>query len=130
MLIAVTVHEGRIAPVFDVAACVLLFDSSAPETRTPLSLPRELPDRAAVLFAAKVSHLVCGAISRAALFFLMAEGIRVTGFVAGDIDTVIRAIIDGRVELPEFAMPGCSGRQRPCCRRHRRRNNNIPGQKP
>ena len=119
MLVAITVHNGRVAPVFDVATTACLLDTAEPDRRSTLPLPAGLPERAHALETAKVTHLVCGAISRPALFFLLAEGIQVASFIAGDLDIVINAVITGDITRPEFAMPGCN-QKHDCCHRKRR----------
>jgi predicted Fe-Mo cluster-binding NifX family protein len=41
-----------------------------------------------------------------------AYGIKVIPFIAGDLDEIIQAFLEGKLERDEFAMPGCCGRGR------------------
>ncbi|MDP2862869.1 MAG: hypothetical protein Q8N95_08765, partial [Desulfobacterales bacterium] len=60
-----------------------------------------------------VGTLVCGAISRPLHGMVIASGIRVISFVAGDLRKVINAWLDGNLESGKFAMPGCCRRCAP-----------------
>ena len=105
--------ENRIAPVFDTARDLLLVESEEEritrEERLPLADEPPLA-RTLRLVELGVETLVCGAISRALQEMLLAYGIRVRGFVAGDLHEVIRAWLEGKMNQEVFAMPGCLGR--------------------
>ncbi|MCJ8501633.1 NifB/NifX family molybdenum-iron cluster-binding protein [Desulfatitalea alkaliphila] len=62
-----------------------------------------------------VGTLICGAISRPLQAIVTAHGIQVVAFVAGDLQDVTRAWLEGRVMEAGYAMPGhgnrCAGRQ-------------------
>jgi len=118
--------ENRIAPVFDTARriCVVESESGRVVRQTQETLPVELPVRKALrLMDLGVGVLVCGAISRPIHGLVAAYGIRVIPFVAGDLQEVIRAWLDGTLECGAFAMPGCFGRKG---RRFGGRNENDP----
>lgn len=105
--------ENRIAPVFDTARDLLLVESEGERiTREErLSLADEPPlARTLRLVELGVETLVCGAISRALQEMLLTYGIRVQGFVAGDLHEVVRAWLEGKMNQEVFAMPGCLGR--------------------
>jgi len=108
--VALTVWEGRISPVFDVFREALLLDvvdgrvvsrerSVAPES-DPVRKVRHLAELG-------VDVLVCGAISETVSRELTSKGVRVLGFVAGDVDDVVEAFVAGHLPSPEFVMPGC-----------------------
>ena len=105
--------ENRIAPVFDTARDLLLVESEGEhitrEERLPLADEPPLA-RTLRLVELGVETLVCGAISRALQEMLLAYGIRVQGFVAGDLHEVVRAWLEGKMNQEVFAMPGCLGR--------------------
>lgn len=105
--------ENRIAPVFDTARDLLLVESEGEritrEERLPLADEPPLA-RTLRLVELGVETLVCGAISRALQEMLLAYGIRVRGFVAGDLHEVVRAWLEGKMNQEVFAMPGCLGR--------------------
>jgi predicted Fe-Mo cluster-binding NifX family protein len=105
--------ENRIAPVFDTARDLLLVESEGEhitrEERLPLADEPPLA-RTLRLVELGVETLVCGAISRALQEMLLTYGIRVQGFVAGDLHEVVRAWLEGKMNQEVFAMPGCLGR--------------------
>lgn len=105
--------ENRIAPVFDTARNLLLVESEGEritrEERLPLADEPPLA-RTLRLVDLGVETLVCGAISRALQEMLPAYGIKVRGFVAGDLNEVVRAWLEEKMNQEVFAMPGCLGR--------------------
>jgi len=80
-------------------------------SRDPFRRAREV-----LSFGAEV--LVCGALSRQMEMALAGAGIRTTGFICGNMEEVIAAFLQGRLEDGRLFMPGRSGRML----RHRRRN--------
>lgn len=112
----------RIAPVFDVARQARIVDDAGGATLIELSAGAW--PRVAQLADLGISTLVCGAISRPLRAMLEGAGIRVLGFVSGDVDELIAAWRAGRLDSAAQTMPGCCG-QRHGLRhgrgRHRRR---------
>lgn len=113
MRVVLTVWNGRIAPVFDVArsALVLEIEDGAVKGRQtePLCAPGSMPQTAS-LMALKPDVLVCGAISRVLLDSVVAAGVRVFPFIAGTVEEVIAAYFKGTLTSSALAMPGCCGR--------------------
>lgn len=113
--VAVTVWNGRVAPVFDVSrvARVLTVTDGAVVARSDEDLERPTPalklDR---LLDLGVDTLICGAISRPLHCELTARGLEVVGFVAGEVEEVVAAFLAGALPTPALSMPGCCGRQR------------------
>jgi len=108
--------NSRIAPVFDVTRQVRVVES---QSGKPVGAAQEveldgLPlARALRLAELGVGTLVCGAISRPLHDLVANQGIRVVPFVAGDLDSVVQAWLDGELNGGAFAMPGCfRGRRR------------------
>lgn len=110
MRVAVPVWNNRIAPVFDSAGTILLFDIQGTETllRHVLALQgMNLIERARALGAYGVNELICGAISCEAESLVRAEGIEIHSFVAGEIEKILAAWMRDELEWEEFSMPGC-----------------------
>ena len=59
-----------------------------------------------------IGTLVCGAISTPLSELMVAYGIRVIPFVAGDVGEVIAAWCNGDLDSRHFDMPGCTERHR------------------
>ncbi len=115
MKAAFAAWDNRIAPVFDVARELHLVEAEAGqvvrETQEPLA--DDLPVQKALRLAELgVGTLVCGAVSRSLHEIIVAYGIRVIPFVAGDLREVIQAWLTGGLDWDAFAMPGCCGRGR------------------
>jgi predicted Fe-Mo cluster-binding NifX family protein len=114
MKVALTVWDGRISPVFDVCreALVLTIEDNVVASRASENIDAANAalkvDR---LRALGVETLICGAISEPLHHELTARGVKVLGFVAGEIDEVVQAFLSGRLPGPSLAMPGCCGKQ-------------------
>jgi predicted Fe-Mo cluster-binding NifX family protein len=114
MRAAVTVWDGRISPVFDVSreAVILTIEDGAVVARRRESI--ESPTAALKIgrvMELGVETLVCGAISEPLWLELTARGVRVLGFVAGELEEVVQALLAGALPAPSLSMPGCRGRR-------------------
>ena len=93
MKLAITVWNGRIAPLFDVAHHVLIVETEGfgnPILRlTTIEMHAELPrQKVETLVAMDVQAVVCGAISREYEEAVLQAGMELDAFVAGDVDDV------------------------------------------
>ncbi len=122
----------RIAPVFDTARHLYIVDEESGrvvrESRDFLA--EDFPaQRVQRLLELKVGALVCGAISRPLFGLLAAAGIPVFPFVAGDLNEVVRAWLDGTLQQENFSMPGCcdrGGRHFRLMQGRKRKENTMP----
>jgi predicted Fe-Mo cluster-binding NifX family protein len=115
MRVALTAWDGRISPVFDTARRVLIVDVEDGLSVRRMEEPLEegLPDRRlARLTALKVETLICGAISRPLADMVQAAGLQLVPFVAGPVEEVLRAYVNGSLPAAVFQMPGCCGARR------------------
>lgn len=107
---------NRIAPVFDVARHIHVVEVESGRVikkRNEILADAFPAHKALRLAELGVEVLVCGAISRPMRSMIVAYGIRVVPFVAGEVEVLVNAWIAGRLEDGLFAMPGCHGeRQR------------------
>lgn len=117
MRIAFSHWESRIAPVFDVAKHLYLLDvdGASDSTFTEAEISSEDPyEKVKALTEFSVDVLVCGAISRSLQNMIEAAGIEIYSFVAGDLQQVVTAWQENRLQEQNFSMPGCYGRGRGC----------------
>jgi predicted Fe-Mo cluster-binding NifX family protein len=124
VLIAVPNCQGRVSPVLDVAARLVLvrLKGEAEVERKEIVLFERQPEGMVnSLKECGVVVVICGAISQGLLAALEQAGIRVVPQVCGGVDAVIAAFRSGRLGQPEFTMPGCCGRMCAGGRRRRRR---------
>jgi len=120
--VALTVWDGRVSPVFDVFREALLVDverGQVVSTETKAVVNDNPLLKIHQLVEGNIDTVICGAISEDLFQELAARGVRVVSFVAGDVDAVLAAFLEGKLPSPELSLPGCSGRQ--TRRRFRRR---------
>ena len=123
MKAAVTVWNGRIAPLFDVAGTLRLFSIEEGKVIdvSEVSVPAEsgVLQRTLLMAGHGVSVLICGAVSNQVHRLLTSSGIEVHPFVSGDVEEVLQAFLDGKLDQKSFSMPGCGmGRGEMGCRRN------------
>lgn len=122
MRIAIPHWQGRVSPVLDTAEHVLLVDvlDHRETARRDVPLVGDSPAlRATHLAEFEPDVLVCGAVSRPLEMAIRAAGIDVRPHICGELDAVLRALLDGNLNNPSFLMPGCCGRRRRGQRRRR-----------
>lgn len=122
MKLAISIWNGRVAPVFDVSERCLILDDDEHELHgESVSFPGcEALEKAYFLEQKKVATLFCGAISREYEETLVAHGIEIISFIAGPVEQIIGAWKTGLLERASFSMPGCGCPRRRRCRRRNR----------
>lgn len=111
MKVLITVWNGRVSPVFDVAKDGLLLDieSGAVVSKNSVSIVYgNCMHKVDFILNEKIDVLVCGAVSRRIEVELIDKGVVVHSFISGDIDEVIEGLIHNRLSGSDFAMPGCA----------------------
>jgi len=114
MIIAVPNCQGRVSPVFDVAARLLLVDDrngAESKRREVVLFERTREGMMRNLRELKIEVLICGAISLGLQQSLEQMGIRVVAGICGEIESVLAAYREERLNSSEFIMPGCCGRR-------------------
>jgi predicted Fe-Mo cluster-binding NifX family protein len=115
MKVAVSIADGRISPVFDVARRLLLVDSDSEYEvrRTEEALEElELVARARRVAELGADVLICGAISRPLEAMLLSAGVEVIPQTCGPVEDVIRTFVSGQLTEQAFVIPGCCGHRR------------------
>ncbi len=115
MKIAIPHWQGRVSPVFDVAASVLVFEMDGDTEISRLDVPLradEAQARAARLAELGAEVLICGAISRPQELAVAALGIEVIAQICGNVECVLSAFVSSGLDGSSFLMPGCCGRRR------------------
>ena len=114
MKTAFTYWNKRISPVFDTARRIKIIESDSGRVvhESLETMESDLPvQKTFRLTELGVDILVCGAVSKSLHEMLSAHGIRVISFVAGDLQEVIQAWLNGDLEQQvAFTMPGCTRR--------------------
>ena len=118
-IIAVTLWENRISPVFDASRSVLLIESESGQeiNRSEVLFKSDSPhEKAHELSELGVHTVICGAISESYFSALESAGIHVEAFIAGEADQIVCAILKGKKINGKYCMPGC-GRKRQAFRK-------------
>jgi hypothetical protein len=109
MKTAIAYCRGRVAPVLDTAGSLIILDSTSPGSGAEISveLQGEGPERVGRLVFMGVNRIICGAVSAFLGDLLVASGIEIVPFVAGDLEEIRTALRQGRDLRQDFSMPGC-----------------------
>jgi len=115
MNVAIPQWQGRVSPVFDVAANLVLIEvADAREVgRQEVVLTAMDPTKRAQLVAQLPANvLICGAISWPLELALSSVGVKVISQICGQVDDGLQSFLLGALENDAFRMPGCCGRRR------------------
>jgi predicted Fe-Mo cluster-binding NifX family protein len=115
MKVGIAQWRGRVSPVFDAATSLLLVEIEAGEAVQRASVPLASSDaleRAKQVSALGTELLICGTVSRPFEMALLSAGVKVIPCICGNIEEVLGAFLDGRLEREHaFLLPGCCGRR-------------------
>ena len=115
MKVIIPSWQGRVSPVLDVAGRLLLvtLEQGHETTRDDVLLETtELLARARQISQLGAEAVICGAISRPLELALRSAGVQVVADICGQVDDVLSAFADGRLDEDAYLMPGCRGRRR------------------
>jgi len=116
MKIAIAHWQDRISPVFDVSdrLCLIQIERQREVSRENVALRIRDPfGRAKEVAGLGAKVLLCGAISDVLEKAILATDVQVIGFLCGNLDAIIPAFLQGRLNDGLFFMPGwCRQRQR------------------
>ena len=107
--IAIPIFKSRVSPVFDTCTRLLLidFEDNRQISRKELDLDNfSLRQRLQLLKKNDVAVIICGGISDVFHAILSNSNILLISGICGNVDEVIKAHIDGRLNDPCFFMPG------------------------
>jgi predicted Fe-Mo cluster-binding NifX family protein len=107
--IAIPIFRSRVSPVFDTCTRLLLidFEDNRVIKRTEFDLDNfSLRERLQVVAKNDVAVIICGGISDVFHAILSNSNIRLISGICGNVDEVIKAHIDDRLDNPCFFMPG------------------------
>jgi predicted Fe-Mo cluster-binding NifX family protein len=114
MKIAIAHWQDRVSPVFDVADHLFLItiEDGREIHRESLRLAGQDPfERARRLAEQGVDVLLCGAVSLTLEKALLGEGIRVLGFLGGELESIIADFISGQLHDGRAPRADRSGRR-------------------
>jgi hypothetical protein len=117
-MIAIPVHQSRVAPVLDWCSTILLVSKNAGKSGHDgerLTIKSNVFDLLRLLHSKDVSSIICGALSPHALRYGQHLSMEFICGISGAIDEVVEAYRAGGLDHPRFRLPGCrcTGRLRP-----------------
>ncbi len=115
MKIAIPQWQGRVSPVLDAAANLLIVEATDGQGcwGGELHLAAADPiERAQEIGREGADVLICGALSWPLEAALSSAGIRVVSHICGSVDAVLEAFLGDSLGRNAFVMPGCCGRRR------------------
>jgi len=115
MKIAVSAWDERVSPVFDTSERLVMaeLDGTAIKGLGESFLGGFFgPEKVERLKQLGTDALICGAISGPLARMIEAAGITLIPWVAGPVDEVLAAYVDGSLLTPRFKMPGYSAFRR------------------
>ena len=129
MKVAIPIWEDRVSSALDFSQRLIVVElnETGEVSRSQITLSDPSPFvRLARLRELGVNVLICGAVSQPLASVSAAQGIQLLPYVTGGVDDVLRAYQDGRLNLPQFRLPGWwpgarRGFGRRCCHRRGRR---------
>ena len=107
--IALTIWNDIVSPVFDAAEHVLFWSKENGDRETINVSALTPPEKARFIESRQAYALICGAISEQAHGMLLDRGIQVIPWIRGNVDEVIAAFTEGKLDTREFTLPGCWG---------------------
>ncbi len=125
MKVLMTIWNGRVSPVFDVAGKALIIETEGNKviSEKTVNFPSDtFLSKIQYMLDEKISVLICGAISRQAELSVSSGGTDVYSFISGETEAVLEAFLENRLFEKRFHMPGCGRKHR--CRRHGSFNKN------
>ena len=123
MIVAITVWEHRVSPVFDSAQTLLIAEiqRNALVSTSYLAFDFDRPlELLRILREGAVGSIICGAISEGPANMLLAADFELISFIAGDVQRVLESLVKGDPLGEDFKMPGCG--KNICCRGKIRRS--------
>lgn len=114
MVVAIANRRGCVSPLFDVSdrLCLIEITTGTEVRREAILLKNRDPFRRAGEIAnMRIDVIICGAISRPFETALISMGIRIIGFICGDLEAVMGAFMENGLADIRFHMPGNYGKQ-------------------
>ena len=114
-MLAIPVFRARVAPVLDWCSKIILIPEEGMDASAgrQIDVPKEnVFGQIQKLREQGIKTLICGALSPEILNYGESIGLRIIHGIAGDIDEVLQAYREQKLDQPKYWLPGCCGRRR------------------
>jgi hypothetical protein len=115
-MIAIPLHQSRVAPVLDWCSTILLIPKNAGKSWRDgerLTITTNVFDLLRLLQSKDASPVICGALSLHALRYGQHLGLEFICGISGAINEVVEAYRTNELDQPRFRLPGCQCTERP-----------------
>ena len=107
--VAIPIFQNRVSPVLDSCRHLLVVDieqNTEIERATVYLDEMSLTERCGIFEKLDVTMVICGGVSEVFANLLMGADIALLNGIAGEINDVIQAFLEQRLDKPQFYMPG------------------------
>lgn len=113
-MLAIPVFRDRVAPVFDWCSRIIIIPEKMADEESirqidvkenTFKLMRRLQEQG-------IRTLICGAMSSEALNYGRSIGLKIIHGIAGEIQDVLQAYRDQKLDQPQYCLPGCREKRR------------------
>jgi predicted Fe-Mo cluster-binding NifX family protein len=114
-MLAIPVFRARVAPVLDWCSKIIIIPEEGADASSgqQIDVMEENIFRLMRTLQVKgIKTLICGALSPEMLNYGESIGLRIIHGIAGDIDEVLQAYRERKLDRPQYWLPGCHGRRR------------------
>ncbi len=113
-MLAIPVFRDRVAPVFDWCSRIIII----PEKETDKESSRQIDVRENTFKLMRklreqgIRTVICGAMSLEALNYGRSIGLKIIHGIVGEIEDVLQAYRDQKLDQPQYCLPGCREKRR------------------
>ena len=114
-MLAIPVFRARVAPVLDWCSKIIIIPEEGPDAASgrDIDVMEENIFRLMRTLREKgIKTLICGALSPEMLNYCESIGLRIIHGIAGDIEEVLQAYREQKLDQPQYWLPGCRGQRR------------------
>lgn len=114
-MLAIPIFRARVAPVLDWCQKIVLVAEDGADAASGREIDLTEIDSFTLLRILReegIKTLICGVLSPEVLRYGESLGLRILSGVAGEIDEVLRAYRERKLDQPQYRLPGCRGPRR------------------
>ena len=114
-MLAIPVFRARVAPVLDWCSKIILIPEEGADAASGLQIDVMEEDTFRLMRTLReqgTKTLICGALSPEMLNYGESIGLRIIHGIAGDIEEVLQAYREQKLDQPKYWLPGCRGQRR------------------
>ena len=114
-MLAIPVFRARVAPVLDWCSKIIIIPDEGPEAESGREIDVVKENMFRLMQSLReqgITTLICGALSPEMLNHGESIGLKIIHGIAGDIEEVLLAYRERKLDQPRYWLPGCRGQRR------------------